>query len=225
MPGGTLRKVVVNIKLIENRIGFSPSTPIRVEPVQARSAARVSALLDAAANVIHDVGYEQLTTAMVAESAGASIGTVYRYFPDRIAVLKALAARNLDRVVVALRHNLLEQAPASLSAAVTVTVNTLVAFFRQEQGFRSLRVGDVLDIRPMTGGRGGNADIASVVRDYLHESQGLMLDSKSRVAVETAIDVIDALLGRSFMYSDRGDSTVLAEVTRVSQRLVEDLSA
>ena len=60
----------------------------RNEPVQARSTARLTALLDAAAAVIDEIGYERLTTAMVAERAGASIGTVYRYFPDRIAVLQ-----------------------------------------------------------------------------------------------------------------------------------------
>jgi AcrR family transcriptional regulator len=77
----------------------SSSTAIRVEPVQARSAARVNALLDAACATMHEFGYEQLTTAMVAEKAGASIGTVYRYFPDRVAVLQAVAARNLERTL------------------------------------------------------------------------------------------------------------------------------
>ena len=71
---------------------------IRNEPVQARSTARLAALLDAAAKVVHEIGYERLTTAMVAERAGASIGTVYRYFPDRIAVLQSLAARNAERM-------------------------------------------------------------------------------------------------------------------------------
>ena len=62
----------------------------------------MGALLDAACQTMHEVGYEQLTTAMVAERAGASIGTVYRYFPDRVAVLQAVAARNLERVTQAL---------------------------------------------------------------------------------------------------------------------------
>ena len=60
---------------------------LRNEPVQARSTARLTSLLDAAAEVVDEIGFERLTTAMVAERAGASIGTVYRYFPDRIAVL------------------------------------------------------------------------------------------------------------------------------------------
>ena len=212
------------ISIVENPVSYAPSTPIRVEPVQARSAARVGALLDAACQTMHEVGYEQLTTAMVAERAGASIGTVYRYFPDRVAVLQAVAARNLERVTQALRADLAKSAPATVTAALRTALDTLTRFFREEPGFRSLRVGDVLDIRPLAGSRGGNAEIAAVIKDYLHDAHGLRLDSAGRVAIETAVDVVDALLGRAFMHSDRGESTVLSEAHRVSQCIVQEFT-
>jgi AcrR family transcriptional regulator len=216
---------VFTINIVDNPVTYSSSTPIRVEPVQARSAARVGALLDAACHVMHDVGYEPLTTAMVAERAGASIGTVYRYFPDRVAVLQAVAARNLERVTSALRADLNHHQPSTIAGALATALETLTRFFREEQGFRSLRVGDVLDIRPLTGSRGGNAEIAAVIKDYLHDTHNLRLDSAGRLAIETAIDVIDALLGRAFMHSDRGESTVLSEAKRVSQCIAQDISA
>ena len=54
----------------------SPTTDLlRNEPVQARSTARLSDLLDAAAAAITSIGYERLTTAMVAERAIARRGT------------------------------------------------------------------------------------------------------------------------------------------------------
>lgn len=218
------KKGVCAISIVDNPVSYSPSTPIRVEPVQARSAARVGALLDAACQTMHEVGYEQLTTAMVAERAGASIGTVYRYFPDRVAVLQAVAARNLERVTQALRADLATSAPATVSAVLETALDTLTRFFREEPGFRSLRVGDVLDIRPLAGSRGGNAEIAAVIKDYLHDAQGLRLDSAGRVAIETVVDVVDALLGRAFMHSDRGESTVLSEAQRVSQSIVQEFA-
>ena len=218
------KKGVCAISIVDNPVSYSLATPIRVEPVQARSAARVGALLDAACQTMHEVGYEQLTTAMVAERAGASIGTVYRYFPDRVAVLQAVAARNLERVTQALRADLATSAPATVSAALGTALDTLTRFFREEPGFRSLRVGDVLDIRPLAGSRGGNAEIAAVIKDYLHDAHGLRLDSAGRVAIETAVDVVDALLGRAFMHSDRGESTVLSEAQRVSQSIVQEFA-
>lgn len=214
---------MIVITITDQRTPLSPSTPIRVEPVQARSAARVNALLDAACHTMHAVGYEQLTTAMVAERAGASIGTVYRYFPDRVAVLQAVAARNCERVIHALHERLLADAPPTPGAAIAVAVETLISFFRSEPGFRSLRVGDVLDLRPAPAGRGANAEVAGVIKDYLLETRNIRLDSGGRVAIDTAIDVADALLGRAFMHSERGDSIVISEAHRVAQAVVAGL--
>ena len=211
--------------MIENHVTMTISAPIRVEPVQARSTARVNALLDAACETMHQLGYEQLTTAMVAERAGASIGTVYRYFPDRIAVLQAVAARNLDKLLLSLKDNQALDTPKDLSAAMTVAVDTLVEMFRTETGFRSLRVGDVLDIRPIPAGRRGNADIAQAIREDLQERANVRLDSAGRLAVETAIDVVDALLGRAFMVSERGDATLIDEAHRVAQLTVKAVSS
>jgi len=194
----------------------SLSSPIRVEPVQARSTARVNALLDAACETMHDMGYEQLTTAMVAEKAGASIGTVYRYFPDRVAVLQSVASRNLDRALAVLRNALRREGPTTIEGALEVSVDALVEVFQNEKGFRSLRAGDVLDIRPVASARGGNAEIAHVIREDLEQRVGLRLDSDARVAVETAVDVADALLGRAFLRSDRGEASLISEAKRVA---------
>jgi AcrR family transcriptional regulator len=213
------------MNVIESSLNVAAGAPIRVEPVQARSTARVNALLDAASATMHDFGYEQLTTAMVAERAGASIGTVYRYFPDRVAVLNAVAARNLDQVRTALRSAFEERKPSDIPQAIDVLVETLVELFRIEKGFRSLRVGDVLDIRPASTGRGGNAEIATVFRDYLHENLNIKLDSSGRLACETAVDTVDALLARAFLHSDRGDQTLIAEAQRMAHCSIEGPAA
>src|SRR3954447_3541172 len=133
---------------------------LRNEPVQARSAARLSSLLDAAAEVVEEVGYERLTTAMVAERAGASIGTVYRYFPDRIAVLEGLSARAfrrfLDRITEHYRESRLDTMEERVSAAVDVYVD----LYRTERGFRVVRFGDVVDERLIGGRRANSAGLA-----------------------------------------------------------------
>ena len=211
------------MQVLANIPAPASSVSIRVEPVQARSTARVNALLDAASDTIHDVGYELLTTAMVAERAGASIGTVYRYFPDRVAVLQALAARNRDRVIHALTVRLEREKPVTVIAHIDTVLDSLVEVFRSEKGFRSLRTGDVLDIRPATSTRSGNSEIARVISDDLRERLGIRLDSADRLAVETAVEVMDALLGRAFVHSDKGDGTLIDEARRMARLALSEI--
>ncbi|MBI2837542.1 MAG: TetR family transcriptional regulator [Acidobacteria bacterium] len=55
-------------------------------------------LLDTASELFAELGYEATTTNAIAERAEVSIGSLYRYFPDKQAILKALAARHLEQL-------------------------------------------------------------------------------------------------------------------------------
>ncbi len=70
----------------------------RAAPRQSRSRDRVDRLLEAAAEVIAQTSYESATTNAIAERAGVSIGSLYRYFPDKQAILRALVERRLGEV-------------------------------------------------------------------------------------------------------------------------------
>ncbi|MFK3821576.1 TetR family transcriptional regulator [Pseudomonas yamanorum] len=59
----------------------------RKEPKQARSTELVSAILEAAIQVLAKEGASRFTTARVAEKAGVSVGSVYQYFPNKAAIL------------------------------------------------------------------------------------------------------------------------------------------
>ena len=174
------------------------SLSLRNEPVQARSAARLTGLLDAAAAVIDELGYERLTTAMVAERAGASIGTVYRYFPDRIAVLQALGARNLDRVLSSVSDAVLSEDHATWTDSLVAAFDVLKDAFQNEAGFRSLRVGDVIDLRPAPNPRSYNSIVAETMHDGLVKRFRVTDSAEARFAFEAAIEISDALAARAF---------------------------
>lgn len=177
---------------------------IRNEPVQARSAARLTALLDAAAAVIDEIGYERLTTAMVAERAGASIGTVYRYFPDRIAVLQSLAARHAERLTRPVLEEFGSQRHEDWRSALSAGMDLLVRAFREEPGFASLRGGDVLDLRPATGTPATKV-FADQAFDVLTSRFGLDASDEARTAFEAAVVISDALGARAFARDPQGD--------------------
>lgn len=66
---------------------------IRKAPRQRRAAHTVEAILEAAALVLEADGLEGFNTNAVARRAGASIGTLYQYFPSKDALTLALLQR------------------------------------------------------------------------------------------------------------------------------------
>jgi AcrR family transcriptional regulator len=66
---------------------------LRKAPRQRRSAYTVDAILEAAALVLEEDGLEGFNTNAVARRAGASIGTLYQYFPSKDALILALLKR------------------------------------------------------------------------------------------------------------------------------------
>jgi AcrR family transcriptional regulator len=57
----------------------------------------VEAILDAAAEILAERGLGGLTTNHLAERAGVSIGSLYHYFPNKEAIIAALAKRMEER--------------------------------------------------------------------------------------------------------------------------------
>ena len=72
--------------------------PMRRVPQQSRGQQRIDLVLDTAAELFAEIGYESATTNAIADRAGISIGSLYRYFPDKDAILRALADRYYEQV-------------------------------------------------------------------------------------------------------------------------------
>lgn len=70
---------------------------VRKAPRQRRSTCTVDALLEAAALVLEEGGLEGFNTNAIARRAGASIGTLYQYFPSKDALTLALLLREEAR--------------------------------------------------------------------------------------------------------------------------------
>jgi AcrR family transcriptional regulator len=68
----------------------------RRAPQQDRSKQRVTRILDAAAQLFTEAGYEATTTEAIAARAETSIGSIYQFFPNKRAVFDAVAERYFD---------------------------------------------------------------------------------------------------------------------------------
>ena len=96
----------------------------RKSPVQARSTASVDAIMKATVQVLLGVGKERLTTTRVAARAGVSVGTLYQYFPNKSALLRAAlklhveeVLTEVDKVCIGQRGQPVEQMAEALAVA------------------------------------------------------------------------------------------------------------
>jgi AcrR family transcriptional regulator len=93
----------------------------RKTPVQERSRETVRRILDAATQVLKERGYEGLSTNRIAVAAGISPGSLYQYFPNKDAILKAMVAEYTEQLLERVSTNLREIIhgdPANLVSAV-----------------------------------------------------------------------------------------------------------
>lgn len=66
------------------------------KPRQERAKRTYEAILNAAAELLVEVGVERISTNLIAERAGITVPALYRYFPNKYAVLHALGAVLMD---------------------------------------------------------------------------------------------------------------------------------
>lgn len=212
--------------------GARPTMPgLRVEPVQQRSSDRRERILDAAAALSDEVGIEQVTTAAIAARAGVAIGTVYRFFSDRVAVFRALTARHFQTYTDHLESVLAEIPPgqaekaggdpvaAELELLVDVTVDTYVRMLRDVPGFRGF--GDAIDPQLLErefgdrsapdAGRDNDTVLADRLADLLATRTGIRATRRLRRAVLIAVTTADAVLSLAFRLDPAGDAAVIAE--------------
>lgn len=88
-----VRAVATPVKAMRTRAPLGARLAPRCQPVQERARKTVDLILVTAATLIGEVGLEGFNTNLLAERAQVRVRTVYRYFPNKLAVITALAER------------------------------------------------------------------------------------------------------------------------------------
>jgi AcrR family transcriptional regulator len=177
---------------------------LRTVPAQQRSASRLDELLDTAATMLDADGLESLTTGALAERAGMSIGSVYRYFKDRNAVARALAQRNMDRYVTRFVAEVLPGAANMLDGAHGA-IELFADLFRHEPGFRALRFGDVIDEFLLATTSSNNDGLSDAFAQVGVATFGLPDTSETTFHTSVVVELADAILTRAFLANAEGD--------------------
>lgn len=185
---------------------------MRTEPIQQRSSERITRLLDAAASLIDDAGIDGVTTSAVAHRSTSSVGVVYRYFPNIQSLLRALAARNMERYLELVWKGIETSGPEPWSSFDS-TLDAFVTMTRTEPGFRALRFGDVIDQRFISPELSNNAILAREFAAQISRTYEFEADESLTYHVEVAVEIASGLLYRAFQFDKQGDARFI-ETTR-----------
>jgi AcrR family transcriptional regulator len=112
-------------------------------PRQPRAERTIAELFEATAQLLETAPPERLTTNHVAARAGYSIGTLYRYFPSKLALLRAMAAHEVraqDAKVVTALQGLVPALGAEpvIRIFVRAALHPFAARYRVHAGIRRL---------------------------------------------------------------------------------------
>jgi AcrR family transcriptional regulator len=194
----------------------SLSTPLWRTPQQARSWERFNRILDAAAELFTEIGYESVTTDDIAARAETSVGGLYRFFPDKLAVFCALLDRNFNQ----LRHlfaalNTSEATQLSLETYISQLVDGFDQFVSGNPAFRIVFVQSRLLAPAIAMNAAFNQEIAeqlatlfALKNPKLKQSQATLLATIS-VEVASTLDMLALSGDRAFQQQ------VLAETKKL----------
>ena len=119
-------------------VSSTSANPARRKPQQARAAHRRATLLNAAATLIGDHGYDAVTMTAIAEHAQASIGTLYDYFPDTPALAVALKIQYAEEIDAHWKDLLDAPLPASKTALAKLFIEGMLTFVRDRPAYLPL---------------------------------------------------------------------------------------
>lgn len=107
----------------------------RRKPLQARSRERVETILEHATLIIHENGVDGTSMSAIARSAGMSLASLYRYFPNKSAIVKAIAERHVEKLEAMLKSRLDQFGPETI---VEVLLDVYFEFYRNEPAYKAI---------------------------------------------------------------------------------------
>lgn len=135
----------------------------RKSPKQRRSGFMVGTFLEAVARVLETKALDAISTNEIARIAGASIGSLYQYFPNKQSLVSALIDHQLDRNFRAIEAELKSHERKAPIEALEEMVDHMTELFLRRSGFfvRLFENAPALDrTRAIVGGRKRGVSLA-----------------------------------------------------------------
>lgn len=195
----------------------------RRQPVQGRSQETVRRILDAAARLTATIPLDEISTSRIAEAAGLTIGAVYRFFPDRDAVLDAILHGCIERFRDVLVAHVEETDPATREALVDGLIDVYVRFMEAEPGLQRLAAGGYLTVKTVAEDHATALELARAMRRHLVMRLGYEDTEALWLRIVISVEAAGHLLEFAFHHQQEfARDRVIAEVKSLIARYFFD---
>jgi len=198
-PGGTHVDSHPGARPLAKRPRIAP----RKSPRQARSAATVTAILDAAARVLGNVGYERASVNLIAEKAGVSVGSLYQYFPSKESLALAVMKRHVEAMTDVVQRDIGDLAMLPLDLAARGIVHRAVKAYALDPALRRVMAAE----EPKLGALARSAEFDDLLREiltaYVEFHRDEVRPTDIRLAVRVAMTAVEAVVSQHLLDADR----------------------
>lgn len=192
---------------------MTEETSARRKPKQARSQQRVDHLIDTAAALFAEKGYDAVTTNAIAERAGMSIGSLYQFFPNKEALLDGLAERYVDDMRGQMRQIFSEEMAAlPLTQVIDTLIDELAAFDISHAGFEVIFLSNSLSLQASSAVNDMHREMVGAVDNMIAARFPALNPQRRRVAAMVGVGIVKGLMPLAQPPDNLPAPQVLAEV-------------
>lgn len=177
----------------------------------------------AADRIIAAGGFEHLTIRRLASAARVPVGSIYQYFPDKAALVEAVARSYIERFDRLVEQLVAEAEGADWDDTVEAVFGAFVEEYRSNPGYVAMWTGRFLSPEIMRADDENNERIADGLRRILVRKEGVADGPELRTACRVAVHAADALLQLAFRTDPAGDEQILREAKRILRSYLHDL--
>ena len=156
-----------------------------------------------------------LTTAQIAAEARVSVGALYRFFPDKQAIVDAIALRHMDEFQQSLTARLMLAFPPDAPAFLAAIIDAFADYLDRHPDFRTVAFATPNTIsRTTRDAYAASGEVLDVVRSVLAEAYAIDLTDNFNLRLRLAIETGDRLLAYAFDHPAERPA-IIAETKRI----------
>lgn len=185
------------------------SNAVRPAPQQERAARTHALFLDTAQMLFVEVGYEATTMTAVAERANASIGALYRWFPDKAALAAALLNRYSQEIEEHWAPVFTAAEHVSTPEFAAMMIETTMDFFRERPAYFVLREAPIKRSR----GPAARRNLREAFAKAFRAKKPTLSHDRAYLIANVVLDTIKGFLAGAASATAREQQALIVEFT------------